>query len=105
MSDEQTTVAVPPASEEQLLNEQKKKNGSLGSAGEATASWGIAKTAHRLICFFRQFPKSQDTVDAPLIMSAANYQEIAARCPQCFKPFVDFIEGLSAIAFKIMFCS
>lgn len=36
----------------------------------------------------------QDTVDAPLILSRRNYQDIAAHCPQCFKPFVDFLERL-----------
>lgn len=36
----------------------------------------------------------KDTIDAPLILSACNYQEIAAKCPQCFKPFVDFLESL-----------
>jgi len=36
----------------------------------------------------------QDTVDAPLILGAARYPEIAAACPQCFKPFVDYLESL-----------
>lgn len=36
----------------------------------------------------------QDTVDAPLILGAARYPEIAAACPQCFKPFVDLLESL-----------
>jgi hypothetical protein len=35
-----------------------------------------------------------DTVDAPLILSLADYQEIAEACPQCFKPFVDFLTSL-----------
>lgn len=36
----------------------------------------------------------QGTVDAPLILAASRYQEIADRCPQCFKPFVQFLAGL-----------
>lgn len=33
------------------------------------------------------------TVDAPAILAGADYHEIAARCPQCFKPFVEFLEA------------
>lgn len=36
----------------------------------------------------------QGTVDAPLILGASRYQKIADRCPQCFKPFVQFLAGL-----------
>jgi hypothetical protein len=36
----------------------------------------------------------KDTVDAPIILSQSRYQDIADRCPQCFKPFVDFLERL-----------
>jgi len=35
-----------------------------------------------------------DTIDAPLILGASRYDQIAAACPQCFKPFVDFLESL-----------
>ena len=38
--------------------------------------------------------KYRDTVDAPLILGAARYSESAAACPQCFKPFVDYLESL-----------
>ena len=38
--------------------------------------------------------KYKDTVDAPLILSSCNYKHIAERCPQCFKPFVDFLDAL-----------
>ncbi len=38
----------------------------------------------------------QDTIDAPLILGASHYSEIAAACPQCFKPFVDYLESLSS---------
>jgi hypothetical protein len=34
------------------------------------------------------------TVDAKLILGNTSYQEIAEKCPQCFKPFVEFIEGI-----------
>lgn len=37
----------------------------------------------------------RDTVDAPLILSVSSYLDIANLCPQCFKPFVEFIENLS----------
>jgi hypothetical protein len=37
----------------------------------------------------------QDTVDAPLILGASDYSVIAERCPQCFKPFVEYIESLA----------
>jgi hypothetical protein len=36
----------------------------------------------------------QDTIDDPLILGASHYPEIAAACPQCFKPFVDYLESL-----------
>jgi hypothetical protein len=37
--------------------------------------------------------KYRDTIDSPLILGAALYPEIAAACPQCFKPFVDCLES------------
>ena len=39
----------------------------------------------------------EDTIDAPLILGAANYQNIVAACPQCFQPFVAFLESLSKV--------
>lgn len=36
----------------------------------------------------------KETVDAQLVLSGAAYHDIAERCPQCFKPFVEFLEGL-----------
>lgn len=36
----------------------------------------------------------KDTVDAPLILGASHYPEIAEACPQCFQPFVEFLEAL-----------
>lgn len=35
-----------------------------------------------------------DTVDAPLILGATQYSVIAERCPQCFQPFVVFLESV-----------
>jgi hypothetical protein len=38
--------------------------------------------------------KYKDTVDAPLILSTVQYSEVAAACPQCFQPFVAYLESL-----------
>lgn len=35
-----------------------------------------------------------ETHDLPLILGAADYRELADRCPQCFGPFVKFLTGL-----------
>ena len=35
----------------------------------------------------------KETVDAPGVLARADYVDIAAKCPQCFKPFVDFLEA------------
>ena len=44
---------------------------------------------------FREHGKSyRETVDAPLILSGASYQTLAEECPQCFQPFVRFLESL-----------
>lgn len=45
---------------------------------------------------YREFLKAsyEKTIDAPLILSDANYKDIADRCPQQFKPFVEFLENL-----------
>jgi len=44
---------------------------------------------------FRKYGKRyKEVVDAPLILAACNYQNIADRCPQCFKPFVEFLAGI-----------
>jgi phenylpyruvate tautomerase PptA (4-oxalocrotonate tautomerase family) len=36
----------------------------------------------------------RETLDARLILEKADYRQIAEACPQCFKPFVEFLEGL-----------
>lgn len=38
----------------------------------------------------------KDTVDAPLVLNAVNYEEVADQCYQCFRPFVDFLSRVSA---------
>jgi hypothetical protein len=44
--------------------------------------------------FSKYGKKYKETVDAPLILGASNYQEVANLCPQCFKPFVEFLSSL-----------
>ncbi len=36
----------------------------------------------------------KETVDAPLILGASHYLAVAEQCPQCFKPFVEFLSSL-----------
>lgn len=44
---------------------------------------------------FKAYNKTyRKTVDSALILGKANYQDIAQRCPECFKPFVEFLENL-----------
>jgi len=44
---------------------------------------------------FRDSDKKYDKrVDPQLILGKTSYQEIAEQCPQCFKPFVEFIERI-----------
>ena len=44
---------------------------------------------------FRDYDQKYDKrVDPQLILRNTSYQEIAEKCPQCFKPFVEFIEGI-----------
>ncbi len=44
---------------------------------------------------FKKYGKSyKESVDAPIILANARYQEIAELCPQAFKPFVQFLENL-----------
>jgi hypothetical protein len=38
--------------------------------------------------------KYNKPVDPQLILRNTSYQEIAEKCTQCFKPFVEFIEGI-----------
>jgi len=37
----------------------------------------------------------QATVDAPFVLGGATYSAVADLCPQCFKPFVEFLEALA----------
>jgi hypothetical protein len=44
---------------------------------------------------FREHGQSyRETVDAPLILGGASYRALAEECPQCFQPFVRFLESL-----------
>jgi len=46
---------------------------------------------------FRTSGKRYDKrVDPQLILGKTSYQEIAEKCPQCFQPFVEFIERIKA---------
>lgn len=41
----------------------------------------------------------EGTDDAPAILRRSDYQGIAKRCPQCFKPFVDFLTNLQPASY------
>lgn len=45
---------------------------------------------------FQQYLKRsyREAVDAVEILSSVDYRDIAQACPQCFQPFVTFLEGL-----------
>lgn len=42
--------------------------------------------------FMQEGRRYKETVDAPAVLSRVGYKEIAERCPQCFGPFVEFLE-------------
>jgi hypothetical protein len=44
--------------------------------------------------FSKHGQKYQGTVDAPVILESVDYKRLAKDCPQCFAPFIDFLEGL-----------
>lgn len=37
------------------------------------------------------------TVDTPAILGKVDYKTLAQQCPQCFQPFVEFLENLSIL--------
>lgn len=44
---------------------------------------------------FKKYGKNyKESVDAPIILANARYQDIAELCPQAFKPFIQFLENL-----------
>lgn len=44
---------------------------------------------------FRKYGQNyRNTVDAPIILGGMSYLVVAERCPQCFKPLVDFLKSL-----------
>ena len=38
--------------------------------------------------------KYKGTIDAPLILRSVVYEDIVDKCPQCFKPFVEYLKSL-----------
>jgi len=50
------------------------------------------KIIENLFKSYGQFYK--DTYDAPIILGNAPLKTITTRCPECFKPFVDYLESL-----------
>ena len=44
--------------------------------------------------FARHGKRYKATVDAPVILGLAHYPDVTERCPQCFKPFVEFLASL-----------
>jgi hypothetical protein len=44
--------------------------------------------------FKRHGQKYVKTVDGPIILSKSDYRLLAEKCPQCFKPFVEFLDSL-----------
>lgn len=44
--------------------------------------------------FKRHGRRYKETVDAPAILAAESYASLAERCPQCFAPFVEWLESL-----------
>lgn len=45
----------------------------------------------------------QDTEDAPLILGESDYRDTASKCPQCFKPFVEFLSNLQLVSYHNQF--
>lgn len=43
---------------------------------------------------FKTYHKKYQPIDTADILQNANYQTIAQRCPQCFAPFVQYLESL-----------
>ncbi len=86
-----------------LLAADQELAGRLGIS-ELQVSWRIPvedqdleRPPKRVVeeLFARWNKRYRDTVDAPAILARANYDDIAARCPQCFKPFVDWLADLN----------
>ncbi len=48
--------------------------------------------------FSKHHKKYDPQIDAPLILGDADYRRVADNCPQCFKPFVEFLESCGAAA-------
>lgn len=49
---------------------------------------------------FKEHGQTYKTTDhAPLILGASDYRDIADKCPQCFKPFVEFLSSLEPVEY------
>ena len=45
---------------------------------------------------FRMRKRDYDAIiDGAAILETVSYQQVAAGCPQCFRPFVEFLEALT----------
>jgi len=50
---------------------------------------------------FKEHGQTYKTTDhAPLILGASDYRDIAEKCPQCFKPFVEFLSSLEPVEYR-----
>jgi hypothetical protein len=86
-----------------LLAAKDALAGRLGAAALETA-WTLPvedqdhdRPPKRVVeeLFAKHNKRYRDTVDAPIILGATNYQDVSAQCPQCFRPFVEFLAGTS----------
>ena len=50
--------------------------------------------------FGKHGQRYKDTVDARSILGASDYRDIAGKCPQCFKPFVEFLSSLEPVEYQ-----
>jgi len=50
--------------------------------------------------FREQGEEYEETNDAPFILGRSDYRDIAHKCRQCFKPFVDFLTDLQPVSYN-----
>jgi hypothetical protein len=46
---------------------------------------------------YREHERAYGVAEASIILEDADYKEIAERCPQCFKPFIEFLTSLQPV--------
>ncbi len=87
-----------------VLAAEKQLASRLGQKATLECTWSVPveeqnhhQPPKRVVeaLFAKCGERYKDTIDAPLILGAADYVAIAAACPQCFQPFVDFLESLA----------